>query len=383
VKPTGCGGWPGFYYLNIDNQSNNGLKAPANSLPALFGFGLTEPGIDIGTVADMETDSYSIFGQVEFDLSEQVTLIAGLRLMKEEKDYAMDQPFFLSQGTDQFNNGPILFSARPAPFVDSTDDNLWAGKIQLDWRPNDNLLLYAGLNRGIKAGSFNAPIAGGLPFPDSVLPYKEEVLTSVEGGFKSTILDGRGRFNGTVFYYDYTDYQAFLFTGVSGVVVNADAENYGAELELQLSPGEGWDILLSAAYLDATVEDVPLRIGSPLPPVDRTPTYSPEFQAAAVVRYEWPALGGRVAIQGDATYSDEFYYNLRNFDADKFDSYVLTNARLTWYSGNDNWETSLMVRNITDEKAGTIGFDLATLCGCNEVAYREPRWYGVSVRYNF
>jgi hypothetical protein len=33
--------------------------------------------------------------------------------------------------------------------------------------------------------------------------------------------------------------------------------------------------------------------------------------------------------------------------------------------------------------AGTIGFDLATLCGCNEVAYREPRWYGVSVRYNF
>ena len=50
---------------------------------------------------------------------------------------------------------------------------------------------------------------------------------------------------------------------------------------------------------------------------------------------------------------------------------------------NADWETSLMVRNVTDERAGTIGFDLATLCGCNEVAYREPRWYGVSVRYNF
>jgi iron complex outermembrane receptor protein len=196
-------------------------------------------------------------------------------------------------------------------------------------------------------------------------------------------MDGRGRLNGAAFYYDYDDYQAFLFTGVSGVVVNADAETMGVELELQLSPGEGWDILLSGAYLDATVKDVPYRIGSPLPPQDRNPTYSPEFQAAALVRYEWEALGGTMAAQGDASYSDEFYYNLRNFDADKFDSYVLTNLRLSWFSADADWETSLIVRNVTDERAGTIGFDLATLCGCNEVAYREPRWYGVSVRYNF
>ncbi|HLF30893.1 MAG TPA: TonB-dependent receptor [Xanthomonadales bacterium] len=373
----------GFYYLNIDNHSDNGLKAPANSLPALFGFGMTEPGIDIGVVADMETDSYSLFGQLEYDLTEQWTLITGLRLIREEKDFVMDQPFSLSTGTDQINNGFVLFSARPAPFVDDTSDDLWAGKVQLDWRPSDDLLLYAGLNRGIKAGSFNAPIPGGLPFPDSTIPYDEEVLTSFETGFKSTIMDGLGRFNGTAFYYDYKDYQAFLFTGVSGVVVNADAETMGVELELQLSPGEGWDILLSAAYLDATVKDVPFRIGSPLPPEDRDPTYSPELQAAALVRYQWPALGGTMAVQGDMTYSDEFFYNLRNFDADQFDSYVLMGARLSWYSGNEAWETSLILNNLTDERAGTIGFDLATLCGCNEVSYVEPRWYGVSVRYNF
>jgi iron complex outermembrane receptor protein len=102
-----------------------------------------------------------------------------------------------------------------------------------------------------------------------------------------------------------------------------------------------------------------------------------------MVRYEWAALGGTMAAQGDAAYSDEFYYNLRNFDADKFDSYVLANLRLSWLNADAKWETSLIVRNVMDERAGTIGFDLATLCGCNEVAYREPRWYGVSVRYNF
>ncbi len=373
----------GFYYLNIDNHSDNGLKAPANSLPALFGFGLTEPGVDIGVFADMQTDSYSLFGQLEYDLTDQMTLIGGLRVMREEKDFFMNQAFFLSTGTDQFNNGPLMFPGRPAPFVQDTSDDLWAGKVQLDWHATDNTLVYAGINRGIKAGSFNAPIPGGLPFPDTVIPYDEEVLTSFEGGFKTTIMEGLGRLNGSVFYYDYDDYQAFLFTGVSGVVVNADAENMGAELELQLSPGEGWDILLSGAYLDATVKDVPYRIGSPLPPEDRNPTYSPEFQAAALVRYEWSALNGTMAIQGDATYSDEFYYNLRNFDADRFDSYVIANARLSWLSADAHLETALMVRNFTDERAGTIGFDLATLCGCNEVAYREPRWYGVNIRYNF
>lgn len=372
----------GFYYLNIDNTSNNGLKAPRNSLPVLFA-GFPEPGVDIGVIADMETDSYSIFGQVEFDLTEQVTLIGGLRLIREEKDFEMDQPFFISQGTDQFNNGPFLFSARPAPFLGDTSDDLWAGKVQLDWRPTDDLLLYASVNRGIKAGSFNAPIAGGLPFPDEVIPYKEEVLTSFETGFKTTVFGGLGRLNGSAFYYDYSDYQAFLFTGVSGVVVNADAENYGAELELQLSPGEGWDILLSGAYLNATVEDVPLRIGTPLPPIDVNPTYAPEWQFTALVRYQWQALGGTMAAQSDASYSDEFFYNLRNFDADKFDSYVVANARLTWLSPSQHWETSLMVRNFTDERAGNIGFDLATLCGCNEVSYREPRWYGLNIRYNF
>mgnify|MGYP006314206937 CR=1 FL=1 len=373
----------GFYYLNIDNYSDNGLKAPANSLPALFGFGLTDPGVDIGVFADMETDSYSLFGQLEYDLSDDFILITGLRFIREEKDFFMDQAFFLSTGTGEFNNGQFLFPARPAAFVDDTSDDLWAGKVQLDWHATDNTLVYAGVNRGIKAGSFNAPIPGGLPFPDTTIPYDEEVLTSFEGGFKSTIMDGRGRLNGAAFYYDYDDYQAFLFTGVSGVVVNADAETMGVELELQLSPGEGWDILLSGAWLDATVKDVPYRIGSPLPPQDRNPTYSPEFQAAALVRYEWDALGGTMAAQGDASYSDEFYYNLRNFDADKFDSYVLANLRLSWLSANADWETSLMVRNVTDERAGTIGFYLASLCGCNEVAYREPRWYGVSVRYNF
>ncbi len=173
-----------------------------------------------------------------------------------------------------------------------------------------------------------------------------------------------------------------MFVGVGGVVINADAETFGAELELQTSPFEGLDVLFNIAYTDSTVKDLLLRNGSPLPARDVKPTYAPELQATGVVRYAWDAFGGSMSWQGDVSYSDEYFYNLRNFDADKFDSYVMVNTQLGWQN-DDGWELSLRLDNVTDERAGVQGFDLATLCGCNEVSYRAPRSLMLGFRKNF
>ena len=372
----------GIYYLYIDNDSDNGLKAPANSV---FSTITTAPPIDIGTRASLETNSYSLFGQVDYDLTEKWALTAGLRVIQEEKDFETGIGFFLSQNNFSVNRGDFLpnFTGAGDPFFydDDPSDTLWAGKLQLDYRPTDDLLLYAGVNRGVKAGSFNAPLFG--VYLDSGGNSDEEVLISYEGGFKSTLGDGNTRLNGSVFYYDYEDYQAFLFAGVGGIVINADAETFGMELELQTSPIDGLDLLANVAYFDAEVEDVPLRANSPLPPRDVEPVYAPELQGTAMARYAWDALGGTMAVQADVTYSDEFYYNLRNFDADEFDDYTMWNALVSWESSEGNWLLTLAGRNLTDERAGIQGFDLATLCGCNEVSYRAPRFYSVGVRYSF
>lgn len=374
----------GIFYLNIDNESDNGLKAPANSIAGSPPFA----PVDIGVVAELQTDSYSLFGQIDYDLSSSVTATVGVRVIQEEKDFNTGIGVFPSFDNFSVNQGDFIPNAFGAgsPFFFETDtsDTLWAGKLQLDWRPNDDLLLYAGINRGVKAGSFNAPLLGAFlgAGGNSALPYDEEILTAYEGGFKASLSDTT-RLNGSVFYYDYADYQAFLFVGVGGVVINADAENYGVELELQSSPIDGLDLLLSLAYFDAEVEDILLRNGSPLPPRDVDPTYAPELQATGLVRYAWPAMGGTLAIQGDVSYSDEYFYNLRNFDADKFDSYVMLNSQLSWQSSDERWTATLAVRNLSDERAGIQGFDLATLCGCNEVSYRAPRSYNIGVRMDF
>ena len=374
----------GFYYLNIDADSDNGLKFASNSLaenPFLGG------PFDLAVDAQLETDSYSLFGQIEYDINDRLTLIAGLRAILEEKDYVFAQsiypaatdPLKIHQG-GSFFIGPTFPGDVPTPFTDSTSDNLWAGKLQLDFRPNDDMLWYFGVNRGVKAGSFNAQLAGGLAVPVSAIPYGEETLLSFEGGFKKTLGGGSTRINATAFYYDYDDYQGFLFTGVGGVVVNNDAENQGIELDIQSSPADGLDLLLSAAWFDATVKDVPLRVDGPIVR-DVKPVYAPEFQVTGLVRYEWPAFGGKLNTQLVVSYSDEYFYNLRNFDADKYDSYTKVDARVGWVSPDEHWDISFAVRNLTDERIGIQGFDLATLCGCNEISYEPPRWYGITLRY--
>jgi len=377
----------GAYYLNIDTDSSNALKAPPNSI-----FGSLVGAVDVVTIAKLETDSYSLFGQYEYQLSDALRVIGGLRIMREEKDYQGNWGVAPSMGNNEvtYDVGMYIPNAAgagdPLSYQDDLSESFWTGKLQLDYTPSDDLLLYAGINRGVKAGSFNAALLGAYlgGGGNAGVPYEEEVLTSFEVGFKSTLAGGAARLNGSAYYYDYADYQAFLFVGVGGNSVNLDAETYGAEIELQASPTDRLDLILSASYVDATIDNLPLRNGSPLEPRDVTPTYTPEFQAFGMARYTIPLAGGSsLAIQADISYSDEFYYNLRNFDADKFDSYTMVNGLISWTSSDQSWVASLLINNVTDERAGIQGFDLATLCGCNEVSYRAPRNYAVQIRKEF
>lgn len=130
------------------------------------------------------------------------------------------------------------------------------------------------------------------------------------------------------------------------------------------------------------MQDVPLRVDGPIIR-DVDPVYAPEFQFTGLVRYEWQAFGRIMNVQADVSYSDEYFYNLRNFDADKYDSYTKVGAVIGWRSPDELWDVSLNIRNLTDERIGIQGFDLATLCGCNEISFQPPRWYGVSLRRSF
>jgi iron complex outermembrane receptor protein len=65
------------------------------------------------------------------------------------------------------------------------------------------------------------------------------------------------------------------------------------------------------------------------------------------------------------------------------DSYILGNVRLSWTSADERWQTSAFVENVGDERYVNIGFELPTLCGCNEESYGTPRWWGIQARYSW
>ena len=368
----------GLYYLHIKAHSRSGLKFPVGSVV---------PGtpFDIGADGTLRTNSYSAFGQLDWHISPQLTLITGARVIREQKDMDFIQAIWGTADSRETQIGqPLiigpLFTPAPTGYFDKSRHTLWAGKAQLDFQATPDLLIYAGVNRGVKAGSYNAPVPGGIAVPTSLIPYNAEILTNYEAGVKYTFPDRKTRFNASIYYYDYKGYQAFLFSGVGGVVINADARTYGGEASLFTSPIPGLDLGLSVSYFDAKVKNVPLRAGGPIKR-DVRPTYAPPLQGSAILRYEWDAFGGKLSVQGDASYTDPFYYNLRNFDADKYGRTVMVNAGLGW--SNDVWNINFRIRNLTNVHQGVQGFDLATFCGCNEVSYKPPRLFQLGVRYNF
>ncbi len=368
----------GVYYLNINLDAGVSITADDDYLfEPLVG----APWEDTA-LTKLETNSYSLFGQVEYDLSEQLTLIGGFRGIREEKDFTGEETFFLSTDPLKLETDMPLFS--PQPKTDHQQNkNLWSGKIQLDWHPSDDLLLFAGVNRGVKAGGFNAPFTFGAGFPAEDIPYGEEILMSYETGFKwDNLLGGTTRINGSFYYYDYSDYQGFFFTQITGWVRNVDAKYKGTEFELISSLTDNLDLMLNFSYINAHIYDVQLGPGIF---VDTEPSFTPDVQVAGLLRYQWPqpVWGGSVFAQISFNYASKFWDNIRNFEASRLPDYTIANVRLGWSGDDGRWQAEAFINNFADERYYTIGYDLSNATGSNSLVPGKPRWFGVSVRYNF
>ena len=378
----------GFYYLNIDGEFSQNLGDTIGGInvfgasPPPNGAGVSNLYLEGSLDAFLETQSYSIFGQVDYDFTEQLELNLGWRGIIEEKDYEFYSNLFINtddRWTESLRRGGTPLASLLPDHIEDTSDFLWSGKVQLNYTPGDDLLLYAGFNRGVKAGSCNAPVLTFL-IPEDYC-YDEEVLLAYEIGFKSTVWDGRARVNGAAYYYDYSDYQAFQFIGTSGAVFNADAESLGFELEILANPVDNLDLMLGFAYIDPKVKDLSIAPGVLR---DVEPTFTPEVQFNALGRYTWPdsILGGSLAIQVDGNYASSAFHNINNFDADRMPDYWLGNASLTWISADERWEVGGFIDNFSDTRNMNIGFSLPFVCGCDEQSYGYPRMYGARVRYN-
>ena len=355
----------GLYYFDLDTDGNQALSGP------IAGFFIAPGTNSTSTSFDTTTTSWAVFGQVEYRVTDAVSLIGGLRYTDDEKD--MTQVFLLTDPVDALG----FTGGVPYPKETQSEDNV-SYSAKLTWDISDTTMVYGGISNAYKAGTFNS---GFGPVDPAAYSVKPEELTSFEIGFKSELGGGRHRLTGAVFYYDYQDSQALVYRDLNQLLFNADAEITGAELEWTGIPTDGLEISAGISLLDTTVKSVQDGSGTIR---DREMVLAPDLSMNAMARYTWDLSGGNaLAAQIDGNYSSDVFFDNLNSPGLKEGAYTKLNARLSWLSSDERWEVAAWVKNLTDEAYRIYAFDLTADLGYIQDTYHAPRMYGVTVGVNF
>ena len=199
------------------------------------------------------TNSYGIFGEAYYKVSDKVKLTLGLRYNNDDKLVSAHTTTFnvpVAFGTA--NATSTLFAAVPNAIQQASNHAL-TGRAVLDWQITPNNLLYFSYSRGYKAGGFNPPLSAadaGISVPTTFQP---EYIDAFEIGSKNSFGNGQLQLNLTAFYYNYKNLQLSAIIARTSVDENINAHVYGLEAEAVLRPIRPFTVNISASYLHTQV----------------------------------------------------------------------------------------------------------------------------------
>jgi len=359
----------GAYYLDM-------VWDTFQSVAGALILGGTSDTQKMSTYGKVDSQNWSVFGQIEYAFSDNWTVIAGGRWSQDDKDLEMSRVY---EDVPEGIPAAEIFNIRNVaiPGVDTIDYGDYAARLQLNFRPMDGTLLYASYNRGIKGGNWSLDPLGGVA--DENLKHGEEVLNAYEIGLKTDIFSGRARLNAAAYYYDYQDYQAFSIVGLTPQVTNSDASSHGGEIELITTPITGLDLMFGAAFIDSEVDAVPDVFGGT---VEAEFPNAPSVSLNLLARYEWPAFGGFLSAQVDGNWNDDMFLEGTNSEVSFEPSYSVWNAHVGFKTGSEHVRVDAYVKNFTDEEYRLYNLDLG-LIGFIEQVYAPPRQAGVTLTYSW
>jgi iron complex outermembrane receptor protein len=322
-----------------------------------------------------DTDSYAVFGQIDYKVTDRLTATVGLRYSADDKSFHYDSLYSSDVG------GPTF------PLIPTTDDSKnfdsLSGRLGLQYEVNDDINVYASYNRGYKSGGF---FGGQTTDPAMLQPYADEVVNAYEIGLKSRLLGDMLTANFAAFFYDYEDLQVYTLVvdpltslTVQNFTNASNAEVSGFEAELASSPLDGLDLSLSASFLDATYKDFNSAgtdySGNTLP-------NAPEVSLNGSARYQWAFFGGDAEAQADVSYRSKVFYDTRNVERLSDGERTFVNLRLGWTPNEGGSEFGIWGRNVFGETNISdiipiegLGFDLFSV-GPRQTA-------GVYARFNY
>ncbi|WP_187276518.1 TonB-dependent receptor [Parahaliea maris] len=332
---------------------------------------------------DQDDESWSVFGQVEWQLSPSLLLSGGLRYTDEEKRYEGG-----SWENDPFGTS-IVAAVYPEVagglFGESDyDDQDVSGQLKLSWTASDATLVYGSVSRGFKSGGFDG---SGIVEEIGFLPYNAEELLAYELGVKSRLLDDTLDVSAALYYYDYSDKQVLAILDLGNGITEAVTQNaavsevMGLDLDIKYLINEHWSAGLSATVLDSEITEwnsddpaeAQARIGNELPGTPGT---------SLTGDITWEGNAGDFDLRASmwATYTDSTYRDIENTPALQAESYTLLNARVSLGDPARGWSVYLYGKNLADEEYRS---SVRTLVGMQGAYFGAPRMYGVGVNWQF
>lgn len=303
-----------------------------------------------------KTDSYAVFGQIDYKITERLNATLGARWVRDEKTYQIDQqltasvlafPPFASLIDPAFNQVKLKNN-----YTETTP------KLGLDYTFEpfgdiDSLMIYTSIAQGFKSGGYNGIAIFNLN--DASHAYGPETNTTYEGGLKAEAFNRRIRVNAAYFWADISDLVSNATVGVSFPSTNVgDASVHGLELELTAAPTSNLTIFSNASFghgsygnLDPTSAPAMAQVKWGVHP--RLPLM-PKYAFTLGFDYGLPiplgSIDGKLRFGMDWFTTADYVHNATIDFVNK--SYDRVNAFVGLDIGQ-NWDVRLAVKNLADD----------------------------------
>jgi iron complex outermembrane receptor protein len=391
---TGDAFWGVLFGANLANPDLGGPGVSGLEVCKAGGFapiacdqGMTAEGIASQNIHQIlyetqETTSTAVFAQMDYDLTDALTLTAGLRWTKEEKHFIAGQSYLTTADRETLRQFP--------EYADLKQD--WtevSPKIGLTYAINDSSMVFATYSEGFHSGGFFGVNQNIRDFERD--QYDPEYASNIEIGYKSQHLDNRLRFNATYFRNDFEDKQESFVAldpytkTVASVFDNAGSVLYsGLEIEIQYVFNNVARAFLNYGTLDADYEvfDTDINPNDGVTLIEDasglTPRNSPEYTLGVGGTLSFPVGDGSVDVFAKVTKIAAFDASLLNLTQSKVGAREDVSLSIGYYA--ESWAIEAFGKNLTDQRFEVFQ-PIATLFAAGIV--NRPRTVGVELSYQF
>ena len=344
-----------FYYNDDAGLSFNGIPPGADGPSFLLISGR------------VKTEAYAGFGELNVNVLDGLTAIAGIRYSRERKSYS----------------GSLL--GAPLAFIGKKSWGSWTPRFSLKYQIAEGLNGYFTFSRGFKSGAFDATSF-------SPTPVNPETISAYEVGLKHA--SRRVKFNLAAFYYEYSDLQVQTFNDLGTTIYEnaSDAKIFGAEADMsiklteELTLGGNLSVLPVAKYLTydqaSALVPFPGGIGGNMATLidgsGRRLIRAPEWTGALQLLYSKETSIGNLETSMALFHSDGFNYEITGRVHQS--PYTTLNTSVSLEPGSAGFKFTIYARNLTNSRYLIQAEPTAI---SDFVSNSAPREIGITIQKTF